>query len=72
MMTTGCSPRGVGLRHRDRTTNAIGGGILFAEFAAFTRAQWIGYPVGLSLLLGGVLLQTLKPPEPKAKGERGN
>lgn len=44
------------------TTNAIGGGILFNEFAAFSRAQWVAYPSGVALLLSGVVLLTLKPP----------
>jgi len=49
------------------TCNAIGGGIFFDEFAAFSPMQQRLYPLGLALLVGGVLiLAGRKEPEKDA------
>mmetsp|Transcript_7768 Transcript_7768/g.9851 ORF Transcript_7768/g.9851 Transcript_7768/m.9851 type:complete len:319 (+) Transcript_7768:158-1114(+) len=40
-------------------TNIIGGGVFFNEFSVFTLGQWLGYAVGVSLIISGVLLGVL-------------
>ena len=38
------------------TGNAVGGGLVFDEFSGMTEQQMRSYPVGLALLVGGVLI----------------
>ncbi len=42
------------------TCNAVGGGIFFDEFGALSASQRQYYPLGLAMLLAGVLLLTNK------------
>ena len=38
------------------TCNAVGGGIFFDEFAALSASQQRAYPLGLAMLVAGVLV----------------
>ena len=46
--------------------NALGGAIFFDEFGSLSPSQQRAYPVGLALLVGGVLILAGRA-DPKAK-----
>jgi len=54
------------------TCNAVGGGIFWDEFGGLRAAQLLLYPLGLAMLVAGVLILAAKPPPivetPKVKG----
>ena len=52
------------------TCNAVGGGIFFEEFAALSEAQQMAYPLGLLMLVAGVLvLAAREDPTASAKAK---
>ena len=51
------------------TCNAVGGGIFFDEFAGLTESQSKAYPLGLAMLVAGVLVLAGRS-EPVASGKK--
>ena len=51
------------------TCNAVGGGIFLDEFAGLTESQSKAYPLGLAMLVAGVLVLAGRS-EPVASGKK--